>query len=163
MENQREVEVLKANKEIASIITQWRVEQSRKVGKGSVARPARLQDRSPAILNPAGFWAVALANSGDGRVGEVEIEQAVRLTAAKVMSGDISFVVESALGQVAWLSALALEFKKDADNQPADSASRIRLLNLSLRAQGAAAKLMLPLIPVTQIYDSETVIKLTTN
>lgn len=158
MDNQLEIDVLKANKNIASIVAQWGLEQKRKVSKGNVARPAILQDRSPAITNPAGFWAVALTNNGDGRVGELEIEQSVKLTAAKLEAGDISFVVESALGQIAWLSSLALEFKQDADNQPAESSARIRLLNLSLRAQGAAAKLMMSLGALAKIGESDSVI-----
>lgn len=155
MESEAELKIIKANSEVASVISQWRVEKLRKTSI-DVARPSRLQDRSPAITNPAGFWSAALTSTGG--ISAVEIEQSVRLTAAKINTGDVSFVVESALGQIAWLSSLALEFKQDADEQPVESASRIRLLNLSLRAQNTAAKLMMSLGALSKVNAGESLV-----
>jgi hypothetical protein len=156
MINEVELNVIKANAEIASTIAQWKTLQARKSSKGNVALPARLKDRSPAITNPAGFWSMALTENKEGQVEVSEIEQSLKLTAAKIKAGDSSFVIESGLGQVAWLSSLAIELKADADDQPVDSVARERLLRLSFRAQGAAAKLMLSIGVMSQISDNSS-------
>jgi len=135
-------EVLAAHKDAAAVLAQWSIEPSKRAGRADVGEPKVLKDRGAAIMNPAGFWARAL-ESTDSRPREVEL--GLKMAAAKLKSRDLGFVMESGLGQVAWLSALALELRGDADELPVDSAGRARLLALTLKCQGAAARLMLSL------------------
>lgn len=142
MQENVEDKVRTAHGEIAAVVAQWRVERARESRRGGLASPAKLLDRGAAITNPAGFWGEALASTDSSHAA---IEHGVLMAAAKLRAGDLSFVLESGVGQVAWLSALTLELAEDANRQPIDSAARVRLLQLAMRAQGAAAKLMLSL------------------
>lgn len=135
--------VLSAHRDAASVVAQWSIERAKgTAGRVSVRAPKTLKDRGAAIMNPAGFWSRAL-ESTDSQPREIEL--GIQMAAAKLKAGDLDFVLESGLGQVAWLSALALELRGDADSLPVDSAARGRLLALSLKCQGAAAKLVLSL------------------
>lgn len=141
MEGIAEQKVIDAHQEVALVLSQWRIAQAKDNNKG-IARPAQLTDKGSAITNPSGYWAMALTSTDNSKAA---IELGLLLAAAKLRAGDISFVVESGIGQIAWLSSLALELKEDADRQPVESAARARLIQLSLRAQVAVAKLMLSL------------------
>ncbi|OIQ70483.1 hypothetical protein GALL_479050 [mine drainage metagenome] len=147
--------VLSAHRDAAAILAQWGVERSKVARGGGVRVPKTLKDRGAAIMNPAGFWARALEGS-DSRPREIEL--GLKMAAAKLKAGDMAFVLESGLGQVAWLSALALELRGDADELPVDSAGRARLLALAMRAQGAAAKLMVSLGAMATMGPGGTVI-----
>lgn len=147
--------VLAAHRDAASIVAQWSIERAKNSGGSGGHTPRTLKDRGAAIMNPAGFWARAL-ESTDSRPRE--IEQGVRMAAAKLKAGDLDFVIESGLGQTAWLSALALELQGDADDLPVGSAARARLLALAMRAQGAAARLMLSLGALVRLGPEGTVV-----
>jgi hypothetical protein len=148
-------EVIAANREAAAVVAQWLIDRSRQQRSSTGILPRRLRDRGMSITNPAGFWTVALQSTDSN---PREIEQGLKLAAAKLQAGDIGFVIESGLGQVAWLSALALELRGDADELPVDSAARARLLALSLRAEGSAAKLMLSLGALLRLKDTSGVL-----
>lgn len=140
--DERKQEVMAAHGMVAKLMAQVVVERARGAPKGTRLEPRKLKDRGSAILSPSAFWGRALAAT------ETELEDAalgIKMAAAKLKAGDLDFVIESGLGQVAWLSAVALELKGDADDQPVGSPARARLLALSMRAQGTAAKLMLSL------------------
>lgn len=154
MEGIAEQKVIDAHQEVALVLSQWRIAQAKDNNKG-IARPAQLTDKGSAITNPSGYWAMALTSTDNSKAA---IELGLLLAAAKLRAGDISFVVESGIGQIAWLSALALELKEDADRQPVESAARARLIQLSLRAQGAAAKLMLSLGALAKMGDDGSVL-----
>ena len=141
MEGKAEQQVREAHQEVALVMAQWRTLKA-KASKRDITYPANLKDKGSAITNPSGFWATALTST-DSPKGM--IENGILLATAKLRGGDLEFVLESGIGQVAWLSSLALELKNDADSQPIESAARDRLLRLSLKAQGAAAKLILSL------------------
>jgi hypothetical protein len=155
MEGNAEQKVIEAHQEVALVLSQWRIAQAKDNNKG-VARPAQLTDKGSAITNPSGYWATALTSTESSKAA---IELGLLLAAAKLRAGDISFVVESGIGQIAWLSSLALELKEDADRQPVESAARARLLQLSLRAQGAAAKLMLSLGALAKMGDTHSILE----
>lgn len=150
MKGKAEQQVREAHQEVALVMTQWRTLKAKASGR-DITYPANLKDKGSAITNPAGFWATAL-KSTDSPKGT--IESGILLAAAKLRGGDLGFVLESGVGQVAWLSSLALELKADADSQPVESSARERLLRLSLKAQGAAAKLMLSLGVAAQMEGS---------
>lgn len=147
--------VLSAHRDAAAVLAQWKIERSKSVRREVDANPKTLRDRGAAIMNPAGFWSKALAST-DSR--PLEIEHGMRMAAAKLKAGDLDFVIESGLGQIAWLSALALELRGDADSLPVDSAARARLLALAMRAQGSSAKLMISLWALVRLGPDSTVV-----
>jgi len=152
MREEVEQNVRAAHQDLATVLAQWRVYGAKR-GAAGASHPGRMANRGEAIMNPAGFWAGALADP-DSSVEA--IEHGVRVAAAKLRAGDLSFVFESGVGQVAWLSALALALAEDANSQPAGSGAHVRLLQLSMRAQGAAAKLMLSLGALARLDGGDT-------
>lgn len=148
-------EVLSAHRDAAAAIAAIAIERSKRTGVRSRSVPNVLLDRGAPVTNPAGFWADALEGT-DSRPREVEAS--IKLAAAQLKLGNLDFVIESGLGQVGWLSAMALELKKDADDLPVGSAERARLIGLSLRCQGAAAKLMLSLGALVRLGPEGTVL-----
>lgn len=149
-------EVLAAHSEAASAISAFSIERAKRTGGGgSRNAPRMLKDRGAPVTNPAGFWAEAL---GSEESRPREVESAIKLASASLKLGNLDFVLESGLGQVGWLSAMALELKRDADDLPPESAGRARLIALSLRCQGAAAKLMLSLGALVRLAPGGTVL-----
>lgn len=147
--------VLEAHREVASILASVAVQRSKELQTNGRSA-SRLRNREAAISNPSQFWGGWLQSS-DGPDIE-SVAASLRLAAAKMKAGDMSFVYESGLGQVAWLSTVAVELKGDADKLPIDSPKRARLIELSMRAQGAAAKLMLSLGALSQLKDNSGVV-----
>lgn len=130
--------VLEAQREVTSVLARVAARRGRQE-----SRVSKLRDRGAAISDPSRFWGMCLQSSETDDIESVA--SSLRLAAAKMKAGDMGFVYESGLGQVAWLSAVAIELKGDADQLPLESAQRARLIELSMRAQSAAAKLMLSL------------------
>src|SRR5450830_837918 len=141
MDSKLKEELTTVHCEIAGTLAQLMIERSKNRSE-VVARSSTGVRSSAAIMNPAGFWAEALAH-GDTEPGEIEL--GLRMAASKLKAGDMNFIIESSIGQVAWLSALALDIKTQADKLPSYAPNKPKLLAMSLRAQSNAAKLMLSL------------------
>jgi hypothetical protein len=135
--------VLEAHREVSTVLARVAAQRSR-----SSPKVSSLRDRGAAISEPARFWAGWLQSSESPSIDSVTA--GVRLVAAKLRAGDIGFVYEHGVGQVAWLSTIAIELKADADKLPLDSPKRVRLIELSMRAQSAAAKLMMSMAALVQ-------------
>lgn len=119
-----------------------------------VSRSTVVRGGGAAILEPARFWAGSLVEGSDFQA----VANGLRIAAAKLMAGDTSFVMESCTGQLAWLSAFAVEMKAKADRPGIGASSQARYLTLSLRAQGAAAKLALSLAAMASVGPGGTVV-----
>lgn len=136
--------LLDAHHEAARVVAQSRlvdlIEARRGRNRGTVVR------RGDAVLDPAKFWAAALSSGGT----LAQAEDGLRLAAARLKAGDTAFVIESATGQLAWLSALAVEMKEKADKAGSANAFN-QFMALALRAQGAAAKLALSLAALNKL------------
>ena len=65
----------------------------------------------------------------------------IRMTAAKIRAGDLSYVVESLLGQAVWLQALALRMS-DYAATVADPRRKAAIGHLLLKTQSTAAKIL---------------------
>lgn len=138
MKKNAEEKVNEAHKGVAIVVTQLLAQRAKNNNRGV----AGLEDKGLSITSPRCFWAKALTRSD---IPKETIEQEIKLASAKLRAGDLEFIIESGIGQVAWLSSISLELKEDADRQSASSVARERLIKLSLKAQEAAAKLILSL------------------
>lgn len=115
-----------------------------------------VRHRAAAILSPVKFWAASLL--GDEPNSVAAVEDGLRVTAAKLLAGDISFVSESILGQIAWLSSLTLDLQQKAAQPGISYSAQCRYIELALRAQAAAAKVMLSLSALARPQNMGSVI-----
>lgn len=147
--------VQEAHREVAALLARVAAQRFKQERSG-VRSASRLRNRGAAISDPSHYWAGTLQSSEGADIEEVAVS--LQLAAAKMKAGDLSFVYESGLGQVAWLSTVAIELKADADELPLDSAKRARLIELSMRAQNAAAKLMLSLGALAKLRTENSIL-----
>lgn len=146
--NDKEIEVIEANREVASLVAQMKVKATQNVGSSNRHKSLpEYSNKVQASEKPANFWAWALSSNEErsDHSGLDSMGLVIKMAAAKLRAGDTSFVFESCLGQVNWLSATAVELKEQADTLPLDSAKRSRLLDQSFKFQNSASKLLLSL------------------
>lgn len=137
----RESEVIDAQQTIAQVVSQILVSKEARSNRfnGNMVKV----DGGGSVLDPCGWWAAAA--STESEASPLDVANAIKLNAAKLQMGDMSFVVQSGLGQVAWLSAMSVNFANKANMHGVSYNQQGRYMDISLKAQTAAAKLMLAL------------------
>ena len=104
-------------------------------GSGGGDEAAR---RVARVLNPCRLFAESMAAD----VADVgDIERGLRMAAAKVKAGDMTFIHESLVSQALWLQNIAVDALKMAEGGKR-AADVERLAGLAIRAQAAAAKVL---------------------
>lgn len=146
MDKKQQAELLVLNSEFAAIVAeaQYATGGSKTSNTGGEAVAL--------LFEPAEFYGRAAAGMmgkvTGGTVTATDLARSIRMAAAKIRAGDLSYVLESMVGKAVWLGVLA-QSVSDYGSVIHDPRRKVTLGHLVLKIEATATKILASLAAVS--------------